>query len=277
MGNTQCPVNKIGSEWGDVTRSVNEFKNVNDFSAKKVLVLLAHPDDEVYIPGILKNLIDRNHEVHAMFLTSGKLGSDLTSATSTPEELGTLRESEGTTAMGYLGVTDVYFLRQDDDSLNELNVLSAIDTSLSGTDIDVILTFNHTGLYGHDEHIGIHRFATQYFRQTDSVQNLYYFDVPYSDIISSVGESVGGDITYVGGQSYGVSDDTIDFTYKMSASDLTAMENLVDTYVSQFDQSKRDIIKGHVNLRPYEYLINGSKKSGVKISNDDMLNILFNV
>lgn len=70
---------------------------------KQVLVISAHPDDEIACAGTLMKLKDRGYKISEIILTGGGEGGD-------PSE----REKEMRRASEYLGMSEVIFFNQED-------------------------------------------------------------------------------------------------------------------------------------------------------------------
>jgi LmbE family N-acetylglucosaminyl deacetylase len=75
-----------------------------DFTGRRVVVLAAHPDDEVLgAGGLLRRLADREVEIDCVWATDGE-ASHPTSTAITPEQLGVLRRAESIAALQRLRV-----------------------------------------------------------------------------------------------------------------------------------------------------------------------------
>ncbi|MBC8446700.1 MAG: PIG-L family deacetylase [Chloroflexi bacterium] len=84
--------------------------------ARRVLVLVAHPDDaDVHAGGTIARWAREGWTIHYVVFTSGDKGSD--DPTMTPEALVALREAEQRRAAEILGVQGVSFLRYGDGDL----------------------------------------------------------------------------------------------------------------------------------------------------------------
>ncbi|BCY18885.1 GlcNAc-PI de-N-acetylase [Leptolinea sp. HRD-7] len=85
-------------------------------SKKKILVVLAHPDDpEFFCGGTLAHWVKCGHEVHYCLITNGNKGSD--DPEMTPDKLSKLREVEQRKAADVIGVGDIINLGYDDGML----------------------------------------------------------------------------------------------------------------------------------------------------------------
>ncbi len=86
-------------------------------ATKKILVILAHPDDpEFFIGGSIVRWIKAGHHVDYCLLTRGDKGSD--DLNLTPEQLMETRMQEQRRAADALGVNKVIFLKEIDGFLN---------------------------------------------------------------------------------------------------------------------------------------------------------------
>ena len=138
-----------------------------------ILGVFAHPDDEGFgSGGTLAMLVDKGHRVSLICATNGDVGEISDPALATPENLGQVRQQEMRDAMKVTGVKDVRFLgyrdsgmdgTPDNDNPNSLyqapaaTVVGQIDVVLAELEPDVIITHDHTGGYGHPDHITVYR------------------------------------------------------------------------------------------------------------------------
>lgn len=85
-------------------------------SARRVMVIVAHPDDaEIQCGGTIARLVRQGTAVSYVLCTSGNRGTS--DPTMTSEQLAALREAEQRVAAARLGVGDIAFLRHDDGDL----------------------------------------------------------------------------------------------------------------------------------------------------------------
>jgi len=125
--------------------------------AATVLVLVAHPDDELSVNGTIFHMVNKSLDVHVAYSTSGKYGSDVRGITNTPAELGQQRESEAVAALGVLGVepANIHFMRMDDHSANLYAMASPVQQLFDTLQPDIVITFGVEGIYGHTDHRSI--------------------------------------------------------------------------------------------------------------------------
>ena len=156
------------------------------FSAKRILLVHAHPDDESLQTGhVMADAIERGAEVFLLTLTRGERGraklEELKSLEANPSAMGAFRSGELKNAMAALGVTNYKFAgtRAYLDSgmrIGNLGVpttplkldqmsLAAVSTPVVADDIyqsmvsfkpDAVITYNSKGGYGHPDHKKAH-------------------------------------------------------------------------------------------------------------------------
>ena len=124
---------------------------------RRVLVVVAHPDDaEFMCGGTLARWSREGHEIHFCLCTDGNHGSS--DPEMTPERLATLRRAEQQAAAAHFGCDDVTFLGFDDSELEPtLEVRKAITRVIRRVQPHVILcqdpTMRWTDTYvNHPDH-----------------------------------------------------------------------------------------------------------------------------
>ncbi len=132
-------------------------------SGKKILVILAHPDDpEFFCGAMLARWCKQGHEVRYCLLTKGQKGApDLLK---TPEELGELRVEEQKAAAASLGVKSVEFLDYvDGEVLPDLAMRKKIVRVIRRWKPDILVTSDPLNLFPTDTRINHpdHRAAGQ--------------------------------------------------------------------------------------------------------------------
>jgi LmbE family N-acetylglucosaminyl deacetylase len=188
---------------------------------KKLMAILAHPDDEsLGNGGMLAKYADEGIEIHLVVATRGERGW-LGKESEYPglEALGELREAEVRAAANVLGLHSVYFLDYLDGDLDKApsaEVIAKIVGYLRLVRPDVVVTFGPFGGYGHPDHIAISQFTTAaiieaanqecpYYRElaTHSVSKLYY--MAETAEVFGVYQSVFGDLVmYIDGVKRGI-------------------------------------------------------------------------
>ncbi|MGI8686544.1 MAG: PIG-L deacetylase family protein [Acidimicrobiales bacterium] len=131
----------------------------------------AHPDDEaIFTGGTVIRLAGLGHRVTLVVATNGELG--LPHAVGSTEQLAGVRRQETRQAAALLGVSRVAFLGYPDsglagDAANAMpGAFASIDVEEVATRLaallveeraDALVVYDETGIYGHPDHIQVHR------------------------------------------------------------------------------------------------------------------------
>ena len=115
------------------------------FSDQKILIIAAHPDDEILgCGGTIKKLVDSNSLVKIMFLTDGVSARDTSVCTQQEVEF---RKECAKKACSILGVNDIQFGKFDDNQLDKyslLEIVKEIESNIKTFMPDIIFT-HHVG------------------------------------------------------------------------------------------------------------------------------------
>jgi LmbE family N-acetylglucosaminyl deacetylase len=154
-------------------------------SARRLLGVFAHPDDEVFCAGgTLAQAAEAGAEVMIVSATCGEQGQIRDPAAATRRTLGAVRERELHAAAAELGVQRVQVLAYPDGTLQQhRSSLGAVTAGIVRQfDPDTVITFGPDGGYGHPDHIAISELTTQAFqaliRDHDRGQRLYHAVFP---------------------------------------------------------------------------------------------------
>jgi len=127
---------------------------------KRMLVILAHPDDESFaVGGTLAKYSHQNVQVILLCATRGEAGIPGVN----PEEAGDTRERELRQAAEHLGI-EVHFLGYQDGELVNMKPGMLLETIACWIDLvqpQVIITFGPEGVSGHPDHVTISHVVTQ--------------------------------------------------------------------------------------------------------------------
>jgi len=138
-------------------------------SPRRLLAVLAHPDDEsLGVGGTLAKYAAEGVEVFLVTATRGDAGRFFGYGRDDARHpgraaLGDLRENELRAAAAVLGVREVSVLGYPDQLLDAADPREAIEriaTELRRIRPDVVVTFGPDGAYGHPDHIAISQFTT---------------------------------------------------------------------------------------------------------------------
>jgi LmbE family N-acetylglucosaminyl deacetylase len=123
--------------------------------------IFAHPDDEAFgLGGSMARYTAAGRYVALVCATRGEAGEIADPALATHETLGRVREGELRAAAAAVGVRDVTFLDYLDGHLAEADAEEAVGRivqQLRRLRPAVVVTFAANGIYGHPDHMAIHR------------------------------------------------------------------------------------------------------------------------
>jgi len=134
-------------------------------SRLKLLLILPHPDDEVYgASGTLMTLLSEGHSCGLVTLTHGEAGRTL-GLCETPQELARMRDVELRACLEVIGLTTTpgsSFEQHDfpDKYLKDQPIEPLIETAreaMTRHRPEIVLTFPPNGSNGHPDHITTHR------------------------------------------------------------------------------------------------------------------------
>ena len=136
-------------------------------SARRLLGVFAHPDDEVFCAGgTMARAAEAGAEVMIVSATRGEQGRIRDPAVATRRTLGAVREHELSAAAAELGVRRVHVLDYADGALrhHRSSLGAAIDGIMRRFDPDTVISFDADGGYGHPDHVTISELTTAAFR-----------------------------------------------------------------------------------------------------------------
>lgn len=144
----------------------------------RILVVLAHPDDETFIcGGTLARYAALGHSITLVCATRGEMGRRLgRPPIATRETLPQIREAELRAACGALGIADLRLLGLRDKTLDYYapdELAARILPVIHEVKPSVLLTF-HERISGHDDHNAIGRAAKLAWVQAGEPGRLYY-------------------------------------------------------------------------------------------------------
>jgi len=136
-------------------------------SARRLLGVFAHPDDEVFCAGgTMARAAGAGAEVMIVSATRGEQGQIRDPAAATRGTLGAVRERELRAAAAELGVHRVRVLAYPDGTLqHHRSPLGAVVADIMRRfDPDTVITFGADGGYGHPDHVATSELTTEAFR-----------------------------------------------------------------------------------------------------------------
>jgi LmbE family N-acetylglucosaminyl deacetylase len=132
----------------------------------EVLVITAHPDDEIFVSGTICLCAEKGFAITVVCATDGEGGSRELFASNSTLRLGEVRRRELALSASVLGAKEVLFLSQadiarpdagDGDGWDQPNLIGALRRIIQQNDPKLILTHGPLGGYGHPAHRLVHR------------------------------------------------------------------------------------------------------------------------
>ncbi len=152
---------------------------IPDYTGKKILTVLAHPDDETFgMGGMLALYASRGADVRLVCATRGELGEIDPEYKETIHSAACLRTQELRCAADVLGLSELYFLNYRDSGMpgSEANhhpqALAAQPLEKVAAEVahlirevrpEVVVTFDPIGGYRHPDHIAIQKATVRGF------------------------------------------------------------------------------------------------------------------
>jgi len=179
-----------------------------------LLIVLAHPDDEIFHGGVLANLSERGVRVTLVCATDGEAGRPHPSV-GPVEDLAAMRVEELKLSCARLGIEAPVLLRFHDSARKErqrhddphalanvdmLDVEATLRAVIAEVKPHVIITFEPHGGYYHPDHLAIQRAATAAFFSSgvmgqDAPERLFYATLLSNTLRVLAEESRGRGIT----------------------------------------------------------------------------------
>jgi LmbE family N-acetylglucosaminyl deacetylase len=154
-------------------------------SARRLLGVFAHPDDEVFCAGgTVARATDAGAEVMIVSATRGEQGQIRDPTAATRGTLGAVRERELWAAAAELGAQHAQVLDYPDGNLQHYrsSLGDEIADIMRQFDPDTVVTFGEDGGYGHPDHVAVSELTTAAFRGLvryhDRGQRLYHAVFP---------------------------------------------------------------------------------------------------
>jgi N-acetyl-1-D-myo-inositol-2-amino-2-deoxy-alpha-D-glucopyranoside deacetylase len=156
-----------------------------------LLVVFAHPDDEIFHSGMLMHLSQQGVRVTLVCATNGEAGKPHPSVGAV-DDLGALRTEELRLSCQRLGIDPPVLLKFHDSARGErqrhgdaralanvdmLEVEAAIRRVIEDVRPQVLLTFDPHGGYYHPDHLAIHRATTAAFFSSGAFRPVFEREV----------------------------------------------------------------------------------------------------
>ena len=143
---------------------------------RSILAVFAHPDDEsISCGGLLAWCSHLGTQVSLLCLTHGEHGRG-------SKDVARTRANELQSAAQTLGISSVRLMGHEDGMLPWLSrpsLESDIETYITRTNPDVVITFDKDGIYGHPDHIAVYEMTTAAVASLGkNAPALYYVSIP---------------------------------------------------------------------------------------------------
>ena len=129
-----------------------------------LMAVFAHPDDEAFgTGGVLAKYASQGCQVYLVTATRGEAGEIAVPELTTPADLPYVREQELRCACEIYGIHPPRFLEYPDGLLPIIHQGQAVGKLvrlIRELKPQVLVTFGPDGIYGHYDHIAVHRWAT---------------------------------------------------------------------------------------------------------------------
>lgn len=216
-----------------------------------LLAIYAHPDDEAFgAAGTLCQTVAAGHELYLICATRGESGKITDPAIDPASDLGALRQAELEQSCHLMGAHPPIFLdyidsgrferRQDANpqalmNADEAELERRLLEHIAQIKPDVILGFDPHGIYGHIDHIIMHRAVTAAFWSAGGVmqpapQRLFYNAISTETLAKQQQARANSPLSSIDAAIYGVSQDSL---------------ALVNRVTGAFFRQKLEVIKAH--------------------------------
>jgi N-acetyl-1-D-myo-inositol-2-amino-2-deoxy-alpha-D-glucopyranoside deacetylase len=137
-------------------------------TGQTILGIFPHPDDEGYSAGgTMARAAASGSDVYVLCVTHGESGQILDPSLATPNTLGAVRGRELGDACAALGIHPPRFLDYQDGTLPDVDLPEAVGRIvrvIRELRPRVVITLGADGVYGHPDHIALHKLVTPAFR-----------------------------------------------------------------------------------------------------------------
>ena len=164
---------------------------------RTILVVFAHPDDDVVIGPLLAHYAARGTRVYLAFVTSGDKGVTAHAKIPAGDQLAAVREDEARAACRAYGISEPLFLREKDGTISSMQhhdeIVQGLKEIVRNVQPGVIITFGAEGVTGHPDHRAVGSLVTELFQMWESSADalqararLYYVAYPQSKFSKAV-------------------------------------------------------------------------------------------
>ncbi len=203
--------------------------NHNEAHGKKIVVVTAHPDDEMGFGSVLSYYARRGAEVRIVCLTLGQKGFRDHIDVDDGEELARLREKELRASSSALGIEPPMALEFVDKELlgpAQERARERVREILDQLVPDVVITFGPDGITGHQDHRAVGCFVTETLQAREHPPRLFHWALTL--------EHVAEVERHTGRRLLGVARAHLDTCVRVSDEDVERGVRAIGAYRSQF-------------------------------------------
>lgn len=160
------------------TRTIKNFKNI--------LIIYPHPDDEALsVSGLIQQARRNKIKTSLLVLTKGGAGE---SSFPLAEDLSKVREKEMRESARILGIDTLIQLDYPDGKIRKykVEVSKEIEKYITKIKPDLVITYDLSGLYGHEDHIVVSEIVTNFAKKKCKKCALWYMSLPQK-VIDMIG------------------------------------------------------------------------------------------
>ncbi|MEO8227126.1 MAG: PIG-L family deacetylase [Gemmatimonadota bacterium] len=165
------------------------FGNADGQGPKRILVVVAHPDDEILIAPLISSYSRRGVLVQVVIATRGDRGDPRAGASISGDELAQVRAEEARCSARALGAEPPLILHFLDSEMGQPSqppwqklseVTEALEKVLEDTHPDAVITFGPEGAYGHPDHRLVGSIVTELIQRgaRGTTTRLFYAGFP---------------------------------------------------------------------------------------------------
>lgn len=160
-------VHELGLENLDISKYLGKKKG-------NILFVFPHPDDETMVSGGLISMLakDKNLKLKVVSLTAGEKGTEFMNLGE--KQLGNIRKKEFSSAMNKLGVQgEVWGFFDSKVKKQEKELSNKVRRYIKKEEIDLVVTYEKYGLYGHPDHMVLSRVVNELNKKDKNFKVLY--------------------------------------------------------------------------------------------------------
>jgi len=221
-----------------VAAQATDSPNAPPRTLSKVLVVVAHPDDEIVLAPAIARAAREGTELTIVYATSGDQGPGV-SGMEAGVALAEKREGEASCAASALGTGEPRFLRLGDGTLGDMprapdsparRLAAEVGEILQAGDYRYVLTWGPDGGYGHGDHRMVSSIVTQLVQAMPEGRPVLLYPGIRAGTLPPIPEL----------QQWAVTDPALlTVSYGYNQADLAAVRRAVNCHESQFPADVR--------------------------------------